>query len=114
MNLEEIRSGAVHFVHKHHPRNGIAIGLSPDRFRLRLNTANGAEHCDHPVENTHGAFNFNGEVDVSRGIDDVDAVVFPARGNGRCRNGDPSLPLLGHPVGDGSTVMHLANFVHHA
>ena len=81
---------------------------------MGLNTANGAEHGNHTIENTHGAFNFDGEVDVSGGVDDVHTVVFPARGNGRCRDRDPALPLLGHPVGDSCTVVHLADFVHHA
>merc|ERR1712216_841411 len=114
VNLEEIRPSAVHFVHEHHPRNGIAIGLPPDCFRLGLHTTNGAEHGDDTIENTHGALNFDGEVDVSRGIDDVHTVVFPACGNSRSRDGDPPLPLLGHPVGDCCTVVHLADLVHHA
>ncbi|CAI8244705.1 MAG: Uncharacterised protein [Prochlorococcus marinus str. MIT 9313] len=32
VNLEEVGPGAVHFVDKNHPWNGIAIGLPPDGF----------------------------------------------------------------------------------
>jgi hypothetical protein len=41
-------------------------------------------------------------------------MLFPAGGNGRRRDGDAALPFLGHPVGYGSTVMHLAHLVNDA
>jgi hypothetical protein len=40
-------------------------------------------------------------------------VVFPAGGNGRSRDGDAPLALLGHPIGHGGAIMHLTDFVHH-
>jgi hypothetical protein len=50
---------------------------------------------------------------VARGIDDVDAVIVPAGGDRSRGDRDPALPLLGHPVGHGGAVVHLADLVHH-
>ena len=111
MHFEEVGSRAVHLVDEHHSRNGIAIGLTPDSFRLGLHATNSAEHRDHTIEHTHGALNFDGEVDVARSINDVDPVVLPCRGDGSSGNGDPPLTLLGHPVGHGGAVMHLTDLV---
>ena len=113
VNLEEVRTGAVHLVHEHHPGNRIAIGLTPDGFRLGLNATNGAEDGDHTIQHTHGALHLNGEVHVARRVDDVDPMVLPGRRNGSCGDRDATLPFLGHPVGHGGAVMHLADFVNH-
>ena len=113
MNLEEVGTGAIHLVDEHHPGNGIAIGLAPDGFRLGLNTAHCAEHGDHTVENAHGTLHLDGEVDVPGGVDDVDPMILPAGGDGSGGDGDATLALLSHPVGDCGTVVHLTDLVNH-
>ena len=40
-------------------------------------------------------------------------MVLPGRRNGSGGDRDATLPFLGHPVGHGGAVMHLADFVHH-
>ena len=54
----------------------VALGLAPDRLRLRLDTRHAAEHRDGAVEHAQRALDLDREVDVARGIDDVDAVSF--------------------------------------
>ena len=114
MNLEEVSPGSVHLVDEHHAGNAVTIRLTPNSFRLRLNTTHGAEDGDHAIEHTHGTLHLNGEVHVARGINNVDAVVIPRRGNSRSSNGDAALALLGHPVSHGGAVVHLTDLVHHA
>ena len=114
VNLEEIRAGAVHLVDEHHPRNGVAISLTPDGFGLGLDTTHGAEHCNHSIKHPHGTLHLDGEVHVPGCINDVDPVVLPRRGNGSRGDGDATFPFLGHPVGHGGAVVHLTDLVHHA
>ena len=113
VDLQEIGAGAVHLVDEHDPGNVVAVCLTPDGLRLGLNATHGAEHGDNAIEHAHGALNFDGEIDVPGGVNDVDAVVFPAGGNCRRGDGDAALPLLLHPVSDGSAVMDLAHLVDH-
>ena len=49
------------------------VSLSPNSLGLRLNAALGAQNRHASVQNSQGALNLNGEVDVTRGVDDVDA-----------------------------------------
>ena len=88
--------------------------MAPDRFRLGLHPAHGAEHRHHAIKDPHRALHLNGEVDVARGVDDVDAVVFPTGGNGSRRDRDAPFSFLLHPVGDGGAVVHLTHLVNHA
>src|SRR5690606_20330829 len=72
------------------------------------------------VEHPHRALDFDGEVDVPRGVDDVDAMLglgqvhaLPEAGHGRGGDGDAALLLLLHPVGGRSAVVNLAQLVVH-
>src|SRR5690606_8894319 len=75
VDTEEVGAGAVHLVHESQTRNAVLVGLTPYGFRLGLNATHGAVHHAGAVEHTHGTLDFNGEVNVSRGVDDVDAVL---------------------------------------
>src|SRR5690606_39759988 len=98
--------------------NAVLVGLAPYRFRLGLHTAHSAIDHACAIEHAHGTLDFNGEVDVPRGVDDVDAVLgtiarhaTPER-RGRCRgNGDAAFLLLLHPVHGGRAFMGFANLV---
>jgi hypothetical protein len=85
--------------------------LPPNGLGLGLDTAYSTKDGDHPIKHPHGALYFNGEIDVTRGVDDIDAIIFPAGGNGRSRDGDASLSFLFHPIGDGGTIVHLTHLV---
>ena len=52
-----------------------------------------------------------GEVNMTRRVDDVDEVLVPGASGGSRGDGDPPLLLLGHPVHGGSSLMHLPNLV---
>src|SRR5690606_32471505 len=118
IHLEEVGTGTVHLVDERQTGNPVLVRLAPYSFRLGLNTAHSAIHHHGAVEHTHGTFNFNGEVHVSRGVDDVDAVLgvivrhpAPEGGRGSGRNGDAALLLLFHPVHGGRALMGFAKLV---
>ena len=78
---------------------------------LWLNTARTAEDADTTVEHFQGAIDLNREVHVSRGIDDVEAVVIPETSRCSGLNGDPALLLLIHEVSRSRTIMHLTDLM---
>ena len=121
IDLEEVRAGTVHLVHEGQTGHVILVGLTPDGFGLRLNTTHGAVHHAGAVEHAHGTFHFDGEVDVSRGVDDVDAMfgigkvhALPEGGHSGGGDGDATLLLLFHPVRGGRAIMHFTQLVVHA
>ena len=108
---EEIGSDLVHLVDEDHARHAVFVGLTPDGFGLRLDALIGVEQGDGAVEHAQGALDFDGEIDVARRVDDVDALVVPIGGGRGRSDGDAALLLLLHPVHGGSAVMHLAELV---
>ena len=101
----------IHLVDKADPRHFVLIGLAPDRLRLRLDAGYRIKHHNATVEHPQRAFHFNGEVHVTRCIDDVDRVIVPLAGRRRGHNRDPAFPLLVHEVHHRSTVVHLTDLV---
>ena len=63
------------------------------------------------VEHPQRALHLYGEVDVPRGVDDVDLVVLPVTGRRGGRDGDAALLLLLHPVHGRRAVVHLTDLV---
>ena len=72
-NVVEVRTHDIHLVDVDHAGDLVVIGLAPHRLRLGLNAALGAENGHRAVQNAQGALDLNGEVDVARGVDDVQA-----------------------------------------
>ncbi len=107
----ELRADAIHLVDKCNPRHAVLVGLTPDGFRLRLDAADRAEHRDRAIEHAQRALDFNGEIDVSRRVDNIDAVVAPEAGGRRRRDRDAALLLLHHPVHGRGAFVHLADLV---
>ena len=101
----------VHFIDKRNPRNAVLVGLPPHRFRLRLDTADSAENTDRTVENPQRTLHLGGKIDVTRGVDNINLMIFPVAGGG-CR-GDRNAPFLFlfHPVHGRLTVVHFSDFV---
>jgi len=83
----------------------------PDRLGLRLHAGDAAEHHDRTVEDAQAALDLDREVDVARGVDQVDLVLLPLERGGRRGDRDPALALLLHPVHLGLTVVDLADLV---
>ena len=107
----EVGTDAVHLVDEAHARHVVLVGLAPDGLGLRLDAGDGVEHGDGTVEHAERALDFDGEVDVTRGVDDVDAVVVPDAGGGGGGDRDATLLLLGHVVHGGGAVVDLADLV---
>src|SRR5690606_6763409 len=81
----------VHLVNVSDTGHPVAVGLAPDRLRLGLHAAPGAEHGDHAVQHPQGALHFYGEVHVPRGVNDVDPVILPEAGGSGGGDGDAPL-----------------------
>jgi len=78
-NAHEIGALAVHLVHEEEPRDFVLISLAPDCLCLGLYAAHRAEHGARAIEHAQRALDLDRKVDVSRGVDDVDAVVIPVK-----------------------------------
>ena len=112
----EVGADLVHLVDEHDARHLVLVGLAPHRLGLRLHAVAAVEDGHRAVEHAERALDLDGEVDVSRRVDDVDVMLgmvvlhpFPEAGRGRRRDGDAALALLLHPVHDGRAVVHLAD-----
>jgi len=110
-NVVEVRAHDVHLVDVDHAGNIVVVSLSPDRLGLRLHAALGTKDRHAAVEHAQAALDFNGEVDVARGVDDVDAVALPEASGRSARDRDAALLLLRHPVHGGSAFMGLTELV---
>ncbi len=107
----EVSTHAVHLVDEAHTRHFIFISLTPDRFGLRLNTRNRIKHSNRTIEHTQATLHLNGEIDVTGGIDNVDAMIPPETGRRSGRDRDAALLLLLHPVHGGIAIMHFADLM---
>ena len=61
----------------------VAVRLPPDRLGLGFDALNGVEYHNTAVEHAQAALHLSREVDVARGVNDVDDVVTPIGGHGR-------------------------------
>ncbi len=109
--LEEVGADLVHLVGEHDARNFVLVALTPDRLGLRLNALVGIEHDDGAVEHAQRALDFDGEVDVAGGVDDVQTLAVPERGGRGRGDGDAAFLLLLHPIHRRGAFMHLADFM---
>ena len=80
-DVEEIRTGNVHFVDISHTRNIVTLRLTPDCLGLRFNTTTSSQNCNSTVKNTERTLNFNSEINVTRGINNIDSVTLPMAGS---------------------------------
>ncbi len=121
MNAEKVRADPIHLVDEGESWHMIFVRLAPDGFGLRLHTADCIVDHAGAIKHPHGALHFDGEINMPRRVDDVDAVfriipghALPEAGRGGGGDGDATLLLLLHPVHGGGAGMHLAHFVAHA
>lgn len=70
----EVRARTIHLVDVADARHVVVVGQAPVRFRLRLHAGDAIEHHDRAVEHAERAVHLDGEVDVARGVDDVDLL----------------------------------------
>ena len=76
---EEVGADAVQLVDVGDARHAVLVGLIPDRFRLHLDAADGAEDADRPVEDAQAALDLGREIDVAGRVDQRDAACRPIR-----------------------------------
>ena len=114
-NLEKVGARTVHLVHISDAGYVIFVGLTPNGLTLGLHTADCAESGNGAVEHTQRTLHLYGEVNVPRGVDQVDlefvVVIFPERrcgGGGDC---DSALLLLLHPVHGGGSIVNLTDLM---
>ena len=109
--VEEVSADAVVLVDEGDARDVVVGSLTPDGLGLRLDAGNGIEDRDGTVEDAQAALDLCGEVNVARGVDDLDDVVLPEARGGGGGDGHAALLLLNHPVHGGCTVVDLADLV---
>ncbi len=107
----KICADPVELVHVNDAGNAGIVGVAPVRFRLRLNAARAAEDADAAVKNLERTVNFDGEIDVAGGVDDVELVASPEASGGGGLDGDAALCFLVHEVHGGCAVVDLTDFV---
>lgn len=100
---EKVSAGLVHLVDEDDARNLVAVSLTPHGFGLRFNASVAVQQNDSAIKNGQRTFNFDGEVNVARGVDDVETeLVFRSmrqtrincalpESGGRSRDRDPAL-----------------------
>ena len=109
--LVEVGADAVHLVDVGDPRDLVLVGLSPDGLGLRLDSGDRVEKGDGAVEDAQRALDLDGEVDMARRVDDVDAMLLPLAGGRGGGDRDAALLLLLHPVHDRAALVDLAHLV---
>ena len=85
--------------------------MAPYRLGLRLYAFFGAEYADSPVQYAQRALDLYRKVNVTRSVDNIDAVTFPLSRRRGGRNRDAALLLLFHPVHRRAALVDFADFV---
>ena len=73
--VEEVGTHAVVLVDEGDAGDAVRGGLTPDGLGLRLDAGDGVKDRDRAVEDAQAALDLGREVDVARGVDDLDDVV---------------------------------------
>ncbi len=113
-NPGRIGAGAVALIDKGDPRYPVTGHLAVDGDALGLHPAHRTEDQDRSVQHPQGAFDFDGEINVAGGVDDVDRMALPVAVGGGRGDGDAALPLQLHGVHLGPDPVlapHLVNGV---
>ncbi len=108
----EVGANAVHLIDETYTRDIILVRLAPYRFGLWFNACDGIKDDDSAIQDAQRALNLSSKVDMSRRIDDVDAMIEPKAGGSGRRNGNAAFLLLGHPVHRSCPFMHLTHTVY--
>ena len=99
----EITTDLVDFVDETDTRDTIFSGLAPNSFGLSFDTHLTIKDNYGTIKHAQRTLNFSGEVDVSRGINDVDLMIFPINSNSSGSDSDTTFLFLFHPVSFGAT-----------
>ena len=109
--IKEVCALEVHLINVCNTGNAILICLTPYRFGLGLNAASCAKYRYGSVQYLKRTFYFYSEVNVARGIYNVDSLTFPLGGGSSRSNGYTTLLLLRHPVHGCGAFMYFADLM---
>ena len=109
--VREVRADAIHLVDVAKARHVVLISEPPIGLGLRLDARDAVEHDDCAVEHAQTSIHLDREVDVSRGVDDIDLVALPLRRDGRALDRDAALALLLQVIGRRARL-HVLGVVH--
>ena len=115
----EVSAQLVHLVDEADARNAVLVGLTPYGLGLRLNAFLAVEDGHGTIEHAQRTLHLGGEVDVARGVDDVDlellarvvGLTVPEAGGRSGLDRDATLLLLRHEVHRRSAIVRLADLV---
>src|SRR5690606_16948877 len=107
----EVCTHLVHLVDEADAWNVVLVSLAPYGLGLRLNAFLAIKYCNGAIEHAKRALHLNGEVNVARGVNDVDLVVVPEAGHGGRRDSNAAFLFLFHPVSSRGTIVRLAELV---
>ena len=114
-DCQEIGARTVHLVDVADTGDIVLVRLAPYGLRLGLYAAYGAERRNGAVQHAERTLHLDRKVDVSRGVDQVDLVLFvlivPECGGSGRGNGDTALLLLNHPVHRSAAFVYLTDLV---
>ena len=106
-----VGADAVELVDEGNARHVVLGGLTPNGLGLRLDAGDGVEDGDGTVEDAQAALDLGREVNVARGVDDLDDVVLPEARGSSGGNSNAALLLLNHPVHGGGAIVDLTDLV---
>jgi len=109
--VEEVGAHAVELVDVGEARHVVLVGLEPHGLRLHLDAADGAEDAHAAVEYAQGALDLGREIDVARGVDQVDARIAPLDGDGGAVDGDALGSFERVEVGGRIAIVHVPDLV---
>ena len=108
---KKVRADAVELVNKYDARNFGVIRITPVGLRLRLDAARATKYADATIEHLERTIHLDREVDVPRGINDVQSMIVPvAAGRGRLNRNAAFLFLL-HEIRRCSAIVNLTDLV---
>jgi len=111
LDLEGVGARAVALVDEGDAGNMVALELAVDGDRLGLDAADRAEDEDSPVEDAEGTLDFDGEVDVAGGVDQVDRDILPGHVGRGGLDGDAALALEIHGIHGGADAILAVDLV---
>ena len=107
-----VGAGAIALVDEGEAGHAVATQLAVDGDRLRLDPGHGAQHQHRPVEHAQRPLDLDREVDVARGVDDVDLMVVPVDVGRRRGDRDAALALELERVHGGADAVAAVDLVH--
>src|SRR3989344_78796 len=100
----------------------VFISLTPNSFRLRLDTGDSVKNNNATIQNFERTFYLHGEIHMTGSINNIKTILFalvsfffigrnPKASGGGTGDSNSSLFFLLHPIHDSSAFMNLSDFM---